>query len=123
MSLRHWALSTGLLVVGATAGALAPQLFRGAPAFAQNAQAVPQAQNGRYVIVHSPWARADQYLIDTSNGRTWQYVVYPYLNDDPHAWQLLPQLNNDADLVAFERDHGRKFPLTAPATPATPPVK
>lgn len=70
--------------------------------------APPQRQEGRYVIVHSPWARMDTMLIDTVTGRVWELVKYTNLNDEPLAWSPVPRLDTAADRQALINAKGFK---------------
>jgi len=75
----------------------------------------PQQQQGRFVIVFGPFARADVYLLDTQTGRTWRDVQFTSLTGQPEAWQPMPQINTVADELALEQAHP---PVrTAPANP------
>jgi hypothetical protein len=63
---------------------------------------------GRYVIVHSPQAERDTILLDTATGRTWSRVQVTDVNDQPPAWDPMPQLNSTADLEALQKVHGAR---------------
>lgn len=69
---------------------------------------VPQQQEGRFVIVHSPHARIDTMLLDTATGRTWELVRYTNLQDEPRVWVPVRQENTDADAIATVRAHPPK---------------
>jgi hypothetical protein len=53
---------------------------------------------GRYQIFFGTHARADQYLVDTYTGRTWQKTQYSDLVGEPEVWMPLQRIDNDAEL-------------------------
>jgi hypothetical protein len=65
---------------------------------------------GRYQIVMSPLNARDVFLLDTSTGRVWQRTTMQYLLGEPDIWEIVPRLDNDADLAKFERAIGFKSP-------------
>jgi hypothetical protein len=83
---------------------------------AGNAAPSRTSEVGRYVIVHSPHIERDTILLDTVTGRTWELESLTYLNDDPDAWEPVPQLNSQSDRDAIAALDGRK-PKDAPPTP------
>lgn len=69
---------------------------------------VPQRQDGRFVIVHSPFARADTMMIDTATGRTWALTKFTDLNGEPVVWLLMDRIDSDADRRRVVQTHGLK---------------
>ena len=52
-----------------------------------------QVNNGRYVMYQHPTVRADQYILDTKTGKTWQLVQ---AKDGSTVWeQMLFDCYND----------------------------
>jgi hypothetical protein len=100
------------ITIAATAAlALALGCSAGGGASAQaagNAALGRAAEVGRYVIVHSPHIERDTMLLDTVTGRTWVLESLSDLNDDPNAWEPVPQLNSQADRDAIVTLYGRK---------------
>jgi hypothetical protein len=96
--MKIWALA-------AACAALAPSVTM---AQTKESAAVPQKQEGRFVIVHSPFARADTMLIDTATGRTWELVKYTNLQDEPRVWIPVRQENTEADAIATVKAHPPK---------------
>jgi hypothetical protein len=72
---------------------------------AARAATTQQKQDGRFVVVFSPLARADTFLVDTQTGRTWSMVRFTDLEGDPRGWQPIPQINTPADAQAVYRDN------------------
>ena len=62
------------------------------------------AQEGRYVIVHSPHIQRDTVLLDTATGKTWQLRNDPATGED--YWDPLARTDN----VEESRDYLRRHP-------------
>ena len=81
-------------VIGATAWLYV------AGALAQESPPTPQpsTSQGRYVIVFSPLARADTFLLDTQTGRVWQLTTYTDVVGEPRVWKNMARIDTEADL-------------------------
>lgn len=77
---------------------LAPLVARGQE---PRPAAQPPANYGRFVIVFSPYARADTFLLDTQTGKTWQLAKYTDVLGEPLVWQYLSKFDNEADLLQW----------------------
>lgn len=51
----------------------------------------------RYQVFFGPWARADAFLVDTTNGRVWRPTKFTGLEGDPDAWMYMTRIDNSAD--------------------------
>jgi hypothetical protein len=61
--------------------------------------ATPMPRNGRYVIVFSPIARADTFLLDTQKGKVWQLTRFNDLVGEPLVWDDMGIIDNSADIA------------------------
>ena len=78
------------------------------PASTNSTASTPPSEIGRYVIVHSSQVERDTILLDTVTGKTWSRVVVTDLQDEPAAWEAMPQLSSDADFAALRAAHPPK---------------
>jgi hypothetical protein len=61
----------------------------------------PSTTQGRYVIVFSPLARADTFLLDTETGRVWQLTTYTDVAGEPRVWRNMLRIDSEADLIKW----------------------
>lgn len=66
-----------------------------------SADSQPSTSQGRYVIVFSPLARADAFLLATETGRVWQLTVFTDVDGEPRVWKSMPRIDSDADLIEW----------------------
>jgi hypothetical protein len=87
-----------------------------AAAFAQPKESAlaPQKQDGRYVVVVSPWEQGDAMLVDTATGRVWKQVQYDYLKGSPVVWQIMLRVDNEEQRQALIASTGRAERSTPP---------
>lgn len=62
----------------------------------------------RYTIFFSPHVERDIFLLDTQEGRVWQFVTITNLNDEPQAWKYVERVDNISEDIAFANRHGFK---------------
>lgn len=79
----------------------------------------PQTQaspgNGRYQIVFSPHARADNFLLDTQTGKIWTRVEYTNVQGEPEVWKYEERIDG-----ATEFDEWLQRQTIKPKGQATP---
>jgi hypothetical protein len=55
------------------------------------------ADNGRFIVVHSPHTEKDVILLDTRTGDSWYLLEYSDLVGHPSVWKAMPQINSPED--------------------------
>jgi hypothetical protein len=78
------------------------------------------SSSGRYQIVLSPHLRADTFLLDTKTGRVWVMAKFSDVNGEPTAWEPIDRLDNDEQILVWER--ARRFKPFPQVMPSAQPV-
>lgn len=62
----------------------------------------------RFKIVMLGEVRADQFLIDTRDGRIWQKTAITDVIGDPVVWLYMDRIDTEAQFVSWARERGVK---------------